>query len=297
MGRGGADVFGYVRPRAAELKVKEYELYRAVYCGLCYSLGKCTGCASKLTLSYDFVFLALVRMSLSGEVGRIEHRRCAVHPMKKRSVLTDCSELDISARLSACLTYHKLRDDISDDSGIKRMTARILVPEARRMKKRAALERQLEDFVSDKLEVLAKLESEACGSLDEAAEPFGELLARVFAYGYEQGSVQERLALEMGRHIGRFVYIIDAIDDLENDIKRGRYNPLWEMDGRQPKELDTDGLRLALTMELSELSGAVEIMDFSEAREYGSIIKNIIYLGLPDVIEKTITKYSDKEDE
>ena len=65
-------MYGYVRTHAPELKVRQQEYYRAVYCGLCRTMGKCTGQCSRMTLSYDFTFFALVRMALTGE--RIEVR-------------------------------------------------------------------------------------------------------------------------------------------------------------------------------------------------------------------------------
>ena len=93
-------MFGYIKPVPAELKVREYELYRSVYCGLCGALGRNTTCVSRLTLSYDFVFLAIVRMALIGETGSLERRRCLAHPTKKRAVLTDAKQLDYCAKVS-----------------------------------------------------------------------------------------------------------------------------------------------------------------------------------------------------
>lgn len=119
-------LFGYVKPVPAELKVKEYELYRSVYCGLCVSMKKRVSCVSRLTLSYDFVFLALIRMALSREVGRIERQRCIAHPTKKRAVLVGSDELDICAALSVLLTFCKLRDDLSDERGLKKIGVRAL---------------------------------------------------------------------------------------------------------------------------------------------------------------------------
>ena len=281
-------MFGYIKPVRAELRVKEYELYRAVYCGLCRRLGKCTGCVSRMTLSYDFVFLALFRMSLSGESGRIVRKRCAAHPTKKRAVLTEAKELDTCARLSALLSYYKVKDNIADTSGIKKLGSRFLVPAASGMKRRAGLEAEAEAFIAGKLKELSELEASGCASIDRAAQPFGELMARVCAYGYEKGSAKERIASEMGLHIGRFVYIIDALDDLAEDIKSGSYNPFIRMYTDPVRELDREAVRTSLIMELTGVECAVELTDFSAVPEYGEIIRNIIYLGLPGVIDRTL---------
>lgn len=291
-------MFGYVKPVSAELKVKEYELYRAVYCGLCEALGRNTTHISRLSLSYDFVFLALVRMSLAGEIGKIERHRCLAHPTKKRAVLVGAKQLDYCARLSSVLTYHKLRDDIADTRGFKRFGARLLIPIASRMRKRAKFEASTEEYISSRLDALSKLEKENCASLDMAAEPFGELMAYVCAYGFEEQSTSYRIAAEIGRHIGRYIYIIDAVDDLDDDIKSGSYNPFRMMYENPLDDVrrDCEQIKRALTMELMGIEAAIGLMDFDAVYEYGEIIKNIIYLGLPEFTNKVFGKYKEEND-
>ncbi|MBQ8248896.1 MAG: hypothetical protein IJY93_03305 [Clostridia bacterium] len=292
-------MFGYVKPVSAELKVKEYELYRAVYCGLCEALGRNTTHISRLSLSYDFVFLALVRMSLAGEVGKIERHRCLAHPTKKRAVLVGAKQLDYCARLSSVLTYHKLCDDIADTRGFKRFGSRLLLPFASRIRKRAKFEASTEEYISSRLAALSQLEKENCASLDMAAEPFGELMAYVCAYGFEAESVSARIAAEIGRHIGRYIYIIDAVDDLEDDIKSGSYNPFRVMYENPIEGLcnDCEQIKRALTMELMGIEAAIGLMEFDAVYEYGEIIKNIIYLGLPEFTNKVFGKYIKENDQ
>ncbi len=286
-------MFGYIKPMIPELRVKEYELYRAAYCGLCESLGRSVTCSSRLSLSYDFVFLALVRMALTGEVGKCERHRCLAHPTKKRAVIVEASELDYTARLSAVLTYHKLRDDITDSRGFKRLAARLLMPAAKRMLKRARFDKDAEAFISERLCELSDLEREGCASFDRAAEPFGELMSYASALGFPQNSASARIAAEIGRHIGRYIYVVDAIDDLADDIKSGAYNPFRAMYDDPVAELiaNEENIRTALTMELVGVSSAVELIDFSKTPEYGEIIKNIIYLGLPACTDRVLSKY------
>ncbi len=292
-------MFGYVRPVSAELKVKEYELYRAVYCGLCEALGHNTTHISRLSLNYDFVFLALVRMALAGETGKIERHRCLAHPTKKRAVLVGAKELDYCARLSSLLTYHKLRDDIADTRGFKRFGAWLLLPVASMMRRCAKFTAEAEEHIASKLAELSKLEKENCASVDMAAEPFGELMAYVCSYGFEKGSAYERIACEIGRHIGRYIYIIDAIDDLGDDIKSGAYNPFCMIYDEPIMGIceNTEQLSRALTMELVGVEAAVGLIKFDAVPEYGEIIKNIIYLGLPQLIKKVLGKYKNTNDQ
>lgn len=292
-------MFGYIKPMQGELLVKEYELYRAVYCGLCAALGKNISCSSRLSLSYDFVFLALVRMALSKEEGRIEKRRCIAHPTKKRSVLTDAPSLDYAARVSATLTYSKLRDDIADSRGIKKLGAYLLLPAASGMRRRARLPHEFEEHIRLRLSELTELERSGCDSPDRAAEPFGELMAYIVSYGYPEGSAEHRIASEIGRHIGRFIYLADALDDLFSDMKSKSYNPFIMADPGDPASVFSDGgerIRSALIMELSGASAAAELIDPGNVPEYLDIIKNILYLGLPGVTDKIIGKYTAKAD-
>ncbi len=292
--RKETDMFGYIKPVNAELKVKEYELYRSVYCGLCAAMGKTTTAASRLGLSYDFVFLALVRMALRGETGRIEKRRCIAHPTKKRAVLTGTGELAVCARLSAVLNYHKLLDDVRDPGFGKKLAACLLLPAAGHIRKKAVRSEGPvlpETVIKDELAELGRLEAEKTPSFDRAAEPFGRLMAAVCACGFEPDSAESRIADEIGRHIGRFIYIADAADDLADDLKSGSYNPFIEMYAGEGGVLrrfgeDAEDVRTAMTMELAALSKAVELIDFSAVPEYGNILRNILYLGLPALTER-----------
>ncbi|MCI8387810.1 MAG: hypothetical protein HFE63_05025 [Clostridiales bacterium] len=292
-------MFGYIKPISAELKVKEYELYRSVYCGLCAALGRNTSCISRLTLSYDFVFLALIRMSLAGETGHIEKKRCIAHPTKKRAVLVDALQLDYCARVSSLLTYHKLRDDITDNKGLKRIGTYMLLPAAggmlRRAKKGGDID-ELEAVIVKKLDELASIEKENILSPDRAAEPFGELMAAVCSYGFDKGSREVRIAGELGRHIGRFIYIADAVDDLSDDLKSGNYNPFRSSSTENTlTDFNPEFVRSSLTMELIGVERAVELMDFGKVPEYGNIIRNVIYLGLPALIESILKDKNPQE--
>ena len=121
-------MFGYIRVNAQELRVREYECYRALYCGLCKHMGKCTGQCSRLSLSYDFVFLAAVRIALSKEQITAKKKRCLLHPFRPRKCVTDSPALAYCANASALLTYHKLADDIADEKGLKKLRALLAKP-------------------------------------------------------------------------------------------------------------------------------------------------------------------------
>jgi len=277
-------MFGYIRPLQDELKIKEYRLYRSVYCGLCRSLGGCAGCMAPLTLNYDFVFLAMVRASLCGEEVNIEQHRCIVHPIKKQPHAVFDS-LDYTAAASLIAVKHKFDDDRADrDLGIKAL----LYPEAVHLKNRAMKTSEIKDILKE----LDESAGSACMKLreaekhdpspDEAAEYSGELTSALLSTGLE--GVNQRIAKELGRHIGRWLYFADAADDYEKDIKKGRFNP-FRGEGELPKER----IKVSMLLELDAASKALELINF-EDKGIESVVKNILYLGMPIVADKVISK-------
>lgn len=286
-------MFGYVTPLVPELRVKEYDLYKAVYCGLCRQMGSRVCTSSRLTLSYDFVFLALFRTVLTKEPLSFSARHCAAHPFRKRSVAEPCESLRYSAAASALLICHKILDDLHDAKGPGKLPYRLLLPAVRRMRRRAALP-ELDETISRLLGILSEKEAACVPSLDETAELFGKLLGACFSYGLEDAR-GERIAYEIGFHTGKWIYMADAADDLPRDKKSGSYNPL--IAERADKAIlagDTEALRNAQILELRELSRAAELIDYPDSG-IEAILKNIIYLGMPARFDKICERYPAKD--
>lgn len=291
-------MFGYVRPLVPQLKVMEYEMYRAVYCGLCRAMGRVTGQVSRLTLSYDFTLLAMVRMILEGVTPAFEQFRCAVHPLKRRSMVRENAVLDYAAAVSAVLAYLKNRDDLADEHGLKRARAMLADLPVSHMKSRGErrLPENAADEIAERLSVLSELEKAGCTSVDETAEAFGAVLAYVFALGLEPDSDAENLAKTIGRHVGRFVYVCDAADDLPEDIRRGRYNPLstgWGplavTENGTMSDLVRGSLEISLPLDLEGLGRAADrLPELNAAHPLTPIVQNIVYLGLPASMKRVL---------
>jgi len=285
-------VFGYIKPLSSELKVREYEYYKAVYCGLCRAMGKRTGCASRLTLNYDFVFLALIRMALCGDVCVIKAKRCVVHPLKKRPYIDTNESMTYCAMACAILTYNKVKDDIQDSSGVKKLSAQALLPAAKSVKKRARSLENLDETVSACLRELGEIEAAKAPSIDEAANTFGNLLGEVCAFAIPDEKNQ-RIAREIGFHTGKFIYVTDAADDCRDDVKSSSYNAIalsYNLTDDASFAAAADQISLASRFELTRLEKATDLIDFSECEELKGIIHNIIYLGMPAAIDKTLEK-------
>ena len=281
-------MFGYVKPFTPELKVRDYELYKAFYCGLCKATGARVCRSARLTLSYDLVFLAIVRAAVSNEEVTIKRKRCAVHPIKKRPVAYCENALPYAARASALLTYYKVADDAADEKGLRRFLRRLSLPYAKRLRKKADLG-ELDREIAQYIEKLGELEAKNAGP-EECADEFGRTLGSVFAHAFGD-ETSERVLYEFGRHVGRWIYFTDAANDLEGDRKKGRFNPFAAYDPF-PREEISD----ALLLELDAAHGAIALMSDSDPR-LTAVIENVLVLGMPDAAEKVFKRITDKETE
>lgn len=277
-------MFGYVKPVVGEMLVREHEFYKATYCGICRAMKKHTGPLSNVTLSYDSVFLALVRMLYIKDADfKAENKRCIAHPLKKRPMLKENSAIEYTARAFAVLTYYKMRDDISDEGGWKKLGATMLSPITSSARSRAELS-AIEAIVSDGLSKISDLEKGGCASVDMPAAIFGDVLGEIFAYGLEgRDGIVPR---EVGRHLGRFIYAADAAEDYEEDRKSGKYNPFVLLyDGNPLTSENRESIRCGLLLECRALEGAVNLLPFGSRKTIENIIGNVIYSGLVKRIE------------
>ena len=286
-------MFGYVKPVKAELLVREYEFYRATYCGICRAMKHNTGWMSNAILSYDSVFLALVRMLYVGDDAfHATKKRCIAHPLTKRPMLDENEATRYVAKAFAILTYHKLRDDLHDEKGLKRVAVSFARPIVSSANKKAALS-ELSKLVSSKLAEITGLEDSYCPSADKPASVFGELLGEVFAYGFEE---KDRLVLyRVGYHLGRFIYCADAAEDYDRDREKGSYNPYVLAYGGEPlTDENRATIKCALLLECKSIASATNLLPYGTRSTIENIISNIVYLGLPERI-KFLDKGNDGE--
>ncbi len=284
-------MFGYIRPHISELKVKEYALYRSVYCGICRSMCKQTGCVSCLALSYDSVLLALVSMDATQEAHQIQPRRCLVHPFKKRDMLEPCQATYYAAGVQTTLLHHQLCDHRSDERGWHRLGATLASPLGRRWYRRSNLDPALCDAIADSMEAQSRLEKEGCDSPDAAAEPTGNMMSCVFTHTATD-PVQQRILAGFGYHLGKCIYWMDAIDDYEKDKKHNRYNPFL-LTGEAVKE--NLHIRTAMRLELDHAAKAYALLPCTD-RGVRAIVENILYEGLPRKID-ALLQYDPKTNE
>lgn len=269
-------MFGYVRPSDGRLTEADRETFRGAYCGLCHTLGRRYGLVGRMILNYDLTFLAMV---LSRGTGETCDRRCAVHPFWKRRCAAGDPAFDTAADMSVILTWWQLRDGVADHGflrGLKyRLAVWLLTPAYRKARRcREDFDRQTEAHLTQ----LSALEKARCPSLDAPADAFASLLAGAAAG--EPDEKRRRVTEQLLYHLGRWVYLIDAADDLPDDLKSGSYNPLAlrfaPADGKL-SPADEQSLAATLDGSVRAMAAAFELTDCGV---YTPVVRAVVYEGL-----------------
>lgn len=264
-------MFGYVRPCRPELKCKDFDLYRATYCGLCRCLRRRYGLLAPMFLNFDFTFLALVLWSAEERFTPCAGR-CHANPLRKEPMCPDSPALEQAADESMVLTWWKLRDAVADEPFWKGLPARVLSGLLGPAYRKAAARRpEFAAAVEESLGELNRLEGEQCPSIDRTADTFARLLQAAAPGEGTEGRVLGQLLY----HLGRWVYLIDARDDLAGDRAACRYNPVA---ARYGPEGDDPALKRTLDHSLELMGAALQLGDFGCRK---ALLENIIYLGLP----------------
>lgn len=277
-------MYGYIRPLKPELRIREGERYQSAYCGLCHALAHRFGLLARFCVSYDMVLPIL----LLPEPPATCRKRCPVHLFRRRCVVCESAALERIAAMTVILAWHKLDDAVRDHRGVRHLAARLGRCLMRRAFRTAARqEPAFAEAAAGHLQALTALEA-APGDdpaiLDQAADCFAALAAELAMLVPEEA----RIRRELFYHVGRFVYLLDAVDDLQDDFHCGRFNPLiprFSLTTPVLSEADRDAL--TETMELS-LAAAASAFELLPVRPDSAICANILYLGLPDAMRTVL---------
>lgn len=278
-------MFGYIRPVKSELRVKEAERFQQVYCGLCHAIRARYGRFYTLFLSYDMTFFALIAGSAQTETAAPCKKRCDAHPLVKHPCAATDDALALAADVSVLLTYHKFRDSLADEKGAKRLLAGLLCRMGRRgyQKARARLP-EADDEIIAALDDLQALEREKCDSMDRAADASARMTAAVVP---RTGDARERVLRQMFYQIGRWVYLLDAAQDVAEDLEQNHYNPVVLRYGLRTPDLSEIKEPLERTLERS-LADVCMSFDLLEVERDADLIRNIIFLGMPLVTRQVL---------
>lgn len=287
-------MFGYIKTDKPEMKIKEYEAYRGLYCSLCKAMGKHFGLLSRLTLSYDITFLLLTRLSFTGTLPCFEGGRCLFNPTKKCSYCRNADEeLRYASAVSVMMFYHKVRDNISDSSFFKRLAMYLILPWAKvKYNKAKKMYPKVAEMIEESMSRQADTEKKNTASTDEAAHASADALGRITAYNIEdaQGDIYR-----FGYGVGKWVYLTDAFDDIEKDISSGSYNVFVNKYKLTDSEL-TQEIKEDITGTVN-MSGGIFISAYENITDktLGPIMENIIYEGMHKSLDRILKGEKDKK--
>ena len=290
-------MFGYVRPFKSELLVKEYDAYKGVYCQVCKALGEYYGPLARLTLTYDCTFYALLALNQRAVQVKAEKKRCTCNPLKKCTYVCPANEdlyakncFKKAAALCVIMTSHKLRDTVEDEGGLKGLAARVLYLLSHRACKKASADFPfIADAAQKMMDDQRNAEHAEQISLDACSAPTAEFLETLCAEIGESES-EKAVLRQLGYFLGRWVYIMDAADDLGDDLKEKKFNPFIEklelsayVGGELPEEK-----RKAADIECNailngSLARLIPAMNFLPDGQFCGIIANILQKGLPEM--------------
>ncbi len=267
-------MFGYVIPDKPNMLIKDYDMYRAYYCGMCKAIGARSGQAMRFTINYDITLLAMFAVNLLDETPTIKSERCMAHCIVKRHVARAGTAFEIVADINSILGYYKASDDVADGENLLKRTAKTLFrPYYKSAKKRLPA---FDQVCKKEYDRLALLEKAGTASIDEYADTFANILV---------GAAKELKSDEhfetLAYNLGRWIYIIDALDDLAEDYTHKRFNPFLAGSGEPLTKERYDaiidqGIGL-LNVTINEIKSAYDRMDIKVAE---GPLSNIIYLGL-----------------
>lgn len=275
-------MFGYLVANKPELRVREFDKYREYYCGVCQSLRCAGGPVAQMTLSYDMTFVALILTGLYEPETKNKTVKCVAHMGKKMAYLQN-PYFDYAADMNMLLTYYKCIDDWHDERSKKSRGMQLML--------QRDYERLREKY-PDKVKKLAgcmkriwKLESEKGPvdemRLDDLCVASGELLECVLV---PHKDVWEPELRQLGFNLGKYIYLLDAYDDLEKDKEKGVFNPLFDLE----KKADFhEWIKRMLLVTAADATAAFERLPIIQDAE---IMRNILYAGIWSKYPKKCTK-------
>ena len=261
-------MFGYVVMNKPEIKFKDFDMYRSFYCGLCRELKERYGLSGQITLTYDMTFVILLLSGLYEPPTKKGLTRCIVHPVRRQPVRKNAIT-EYAADMNIFLTYYKCKDDWNDERSILGLAFGKLL-ERKEKKSEKLWSKKVQTIVSC-LDELSELEKENATDIDRVSGCFGRIMAEIFAY---REDVWEPTLRRMGFYFGKFIYLLDAYDDVEEDVKKGNYNPFSK--DYIIKGFD-DQVKNMLMMMMAETCREFEKLPIIK---YTDILRNILYSGV-----------------
>ena len=275
-------MFGYVIPDKNNMYIKDFNVFQAFYCGLCRALSKTGSQATRLCTNYDVTFFSVLIHSLLNEEVRFERKVCAYN--MRRKVVVEVDDLSKKmADLAVLLVYYNAEDDVYDGKPSRRLVTMRLAARKRRAAKRMP---KINALMKDSFKRLRALEDAKCDEIDRVADCFAALMRDITREFVKTDDAIDDFAY----NLGRMVYLMDAVDDVEKDGKKGRYNPILLNLGdcankKEYIEKNKDFLSFLLGSTYNKMVGSYNMMD---VKLYEGVLSNTVYLGVKMQMERLL---------
>lgn len=266
-------MFGYVTINKMELKFKEYYSYKGYYCGLCKCLKTKYSNKSRMTLNYDMTFLILLLSSLYEPENKVYNERCMVHPSKKQLIIQN-EITEYAASINIILSYFNMLDNWKDDKDYKSLAVMKLL--TREFKKSSGELSEKTAIIKERLDNISALEKSNTKDIDVVSNEFGHLMEEIILYKKDEW---EKTLRKIGFYLGKFIYYIDAYDDMKKDEENNSYNPFNILEADDKIQYAKD----LIMLNLSFLSDEIEKLPLVQDK---GTIDNIIYSGLINKLDK-----------
>ena len=261
-------MFGYVVMNKPEIRFKDFDLYRSFYCGLCRVLREKYGISGQITLTYDMTFVVVLLSALYEPPTQKGTTRCVIHPVCRQPGRKNAAT-EYGADMNVLLTYYKCMDDWEDEKKFAALGyGKILQRKNNRLSRRYP---EKAEKIRKLLEKLSQMEKAGETDIDKMSGCFGQIMEEIFAW---KKDVWEDSLRRMGFYLGKFIYILDAYDDVEKDVKNGNYNPFAEK--YIMKGFD-EQVRQLLIMMMAQTCREFEKLPIIK---YTDILRNILYSGV-----------------
>lgn len=261
-------MFGYVIINKPEMKFKEFDAYHSYYCGLCRVLKEKYGLTGQMTLSYDMTFVVLLLSGLYEPVTETGESKCAAHPFEKHCTRRNCFT-EYAADMNILFSYYKCMDDWKDEKKYTKLAYGKLLEKAFH---------KAEAKYCDKAKRIQKLmqrmkdgEKNNCDDIDAMSGLFGEIMAEIMVYKEDEW---QEILHKMGFFLGKFIYLMDAYEDIEKDRQQNNYNPLYKL--YEGPDFEEECKNILMMM----MAGCSKEFEKLPILEHVQILRNILYSGV-----------------
>lgn len=294
-------MFGYVMPEKAHLYMKDFDLYRSFYCGICKSMERQFGQLARFTINYDITFLAILLHNFLGVDVTFERLKCITKPFTQRKSVTENDLTDLLASFNVILGYYAAYDKALDDNSTKARSAMKGLKKA--LKKADENLQGVKEIVSDRYKNLRELEKRTDFTIDSISDEFASMMrdcvkAVVSCYTlarsvekneelcYNKNALSENNLEELSHlsyNVGKWIYLIDALDDFEEDVKENKFNPFKVIYGdvsTHSELMDVHGKEIVFLFAscLNKIEESFSNIKFSFNKDF---LANVIQRGLP----------------